>query len=181
MVLPAGRLVLAERVEPEIAGLGGRIGARREEMKLTQPELARMADVNKSTLQAIEQGKIPNTGINNVLKIARALGMPIEELLFGRDLEASRAVAVYRWLSDEDKDLFVRLGHSIREFRQERKPTPMKRGTSIEDQDVDDGGRPRPHITEQQLQQGIRQGKLAAEPKDLSFDVEHEQAEQLDP
>ena len=53
----------------------------REKKGLSQEKLARLANVSNNTMVNIESGKQTNPTIETVLKIAKALGVDIEELL----------------------------------------------------------------------------------------------------
>lgn len=53
----------------------------REKKGLSQEKLARIADVSNNTIVNIESGKQTNPTIETVSKIAKALGVDIEELL----------------------------------------------------------------------------------------------------
>lgn len=53
----------------------------REKLGLSQERLARLADVSTNTIINIESGKQKNPTVETISKIAKALNMPIEELL----------------------------------------------------------------------------------------------------
>ena len=53
----------------------------REKKGLSQEKLARIADVSNNTIVNIESGKQKNPTIETVSKIAKALGVAIEELI----------------------------------------------------------------------------------------------------
>jgi len=53
----------------------------REKKGLSQEKLARLANVSNNTMVNIESGKQTNPTIETVSKIAKALGVEIEELL----------------------------------------------------------------------------------------------------
>lgn len=53
----------------------------RKEKGLTQEGLARKADISFHTLVKIESGGIKNPRIETVIKLAKALGIGVEELL----------------------------------------------------------------------------------------------------
>ncbi|MBI5893996.1 MAG: helix-turn-helix transcriptional regulator [Deltaproteobacteria bacterium] len=53
----------------------------REKAGLSQEKLARLADVSNNTLINIEAGKQGNPTIETLKKIARALNVPIEDLI----------------------------------------------------------------------------------------------------
>ncbi len=49
--------------------------------KLSQEKLARLADISYNTIVKIETGSTPNPGIKTISKIARALGVMVDELI----------------------------------------------------------------------------------------------------
>ena len=49
--------------------LGAQIAARRKHLRLSQAELARKASVGRSTLDALENGRIGELGFSKVTKI----------------------------------------------------------------------------------------------------------------
>ena len=53
----------------------------REKKGLSQEKLARIADVSNNTIVNIESGKQKNPTIETVSKIAKALGVAIDELI----------------------------------------------------------------------------------------------------
>ena len=52
----------------------------REEKGMTQEQLAEKANVNRSLLNQLETGKLKNTSINTLQKIAETLNCKITEL-----------------------------------------------------------------------------------------------------
>ncbi len=61
--------------------LGNRLRELRGERGLTQAELAAMVRVSRKTINTVENGVfVPSTLL--ALKIARALGLPAEEIFF---------------------------------------------------------------------------------------------------
>lgn len=69
-----------------MAGVGERIKKRRQELEWTQDQLAQKAGISKSFLSDLENGK-RSVGAENLLDIARALGVSIDYLMTG---EASK-------------------------------------------------------------------------------------------
>ena len=61
--------------------IGEKIKKRRNEISLTQDELARKADIPYTTLVKIETGKVRNPSVDTVKKIASALNITIDELI----------------------------------------------------------------------------------------------------
>lgn len=53
----------------------------REKLGVSQEKLARLADVSNSTIVNIEAGKQQNPTVETIKKIAKALGVSIEELV----------------------------------------------------------------------------------------------------
>ncbi|MBI2415313.1 MAG: helix-turn-helix transcriptional regulator [Candidatus Kerfeldbacteria bacterium] len=53
----------------------------REKAGLSQEKLARLADVSNNTLINIEAGKQDNPTIDTLKKVAKALSVPIEDLI----------------------------------------------------------------------------------------------------
>ena len=53
----------------------------REKMGISQEKLARLADVSNNTIINIEASKQNNPTIQTLKKIAKALGVPIEDLI----------------------------------------------------------------------------------------------------
>jgi len=53
----------------------------RERMGISQEKLARLADVSNNTIINIEAGKQGNPTIETLKKIAKALNVPIEDLI----------------------------------------------------------------------------------------------------
>ena len=53
----------------------------REKTGLSQEKLARLADVSNNTIINIEAGKQDNPTIETLKKIAKALNMPVEDLI----------------------------------------------------------------------------------------------------
>lgn len=66
-----------------MAGVGERIKARRLELEWTQDQLAQKAGISKSFLSDLENGK-RSVGAENLLDIARALGVSIDYLMTGQ-------------------------------------------------------------------------------------------------
>ena len=62
-------------------GLANRIKEKRAELGLTQAELAERCGVTRKTVNTVENGVfVPSTLL--ALKLARALGLPVEELFW---------------------------------------------------------------------------------------------------
>jgi len=69
---------MAESSKNDIAKTVKRL---REKAGLSQEKLARLADVSNNTLINIEAGKQDNPTIETLKKIAKALNVPIEDLI----------------------------------------------------------------------------------------------------
>jgi len=61
--------------------LGENIKRFRQKRKLTQDKLARLADIPYTSITKIETGVIKQPSVQAVAKIAKALGVSIEELI----------------------------------------------------------------------------------------------------
>ena len=72
-----------------MAGVGERIKTRRLELGWTQDQLALKAGISKSFLSDLENGK-SSVGAENLLDIARALGVSLDFLMTGRRARTSR-------------------------------------------------------------------------------------------
>lgn len=53
----------------------------REKMGLSQEKLARLADISNNTIINIEAGKQDNPTIDILKKVAKALNVPVEDLI----------------------------------------------------------------------------------------------------
>jgi transcriptional regulator with XRE-family HTH domain len=62
--------------------VGGRIRSRRNQLGLTQEDLARLAEIDRKHVSSIETGKA-EPGIWTILRIAGALRLPLSELTDG--------------------------------------------------------------------------------------------------
>jgi transcriptional regulator with XRE-family HTH domain len=61
-----------------ISELGRRVRARRREVDLTAAEVAQLARVSRRLLLEVEQGKRPNAGFANVLRVLEVLGLRLD-------------------------------------------------------------------------------------------------------
>lgn len=73
-----------------MAGVGERIKKRRAELGWTQDQLAQKAGLSKSFLSDLENGK-RSVGAENLLEIARALGVSIDFLMTGEASQDQQA------------------------------------------------------------------------------------------
>ncbi|GJM34168.1 MAG: hypothetical protein DHS20C18_31690 [Saprospiraceae bacterium] len=63
--------------------VGGTIRYHRRQQGLSQDTFARKAEINRSYFAAIERGE-RNVAVLNLIKIAKALGVEVSELLAGK-------------------------------------------------------------------------------------------------
>ncbi len=70
--------------DPVLAAVGLRLRQHREAKGLTQERLAEKADLDQTYISGIERG-LRNPGIKNIVRLARALGIPAAKLLEGVD------------------------------------------------------------------------------------------------
>ena len=73
-----------------MASVGERIRGRRGELGWTQDQLAQKAGLSKSFLSDLENGK-RSVGANNLLDIARALGVSLDFLMTGTASQDQRS------------------------------------------------------------------------------------------
>jgi len=64
----------------DLRGFGSRVRAERDRVGISQEELAERAGLHRTYLGGVERGE-RNLGLLNVLRIARALGIPPAVLL----------------------------------------------------------------------------------------------------
>lgn len=58
----------------------------REELKMSQVELAKRANVSRTIISGLENGTITVTTTDTLLKIARALGKNVSDIFFDNDV-----------------------------------------------------------------------------------------------
>ena len=68
-------------VESSKTNLAKKVKQLREKLGLSQEKLARLADVSNNTVINIEVGKQDNPTIDTLKKVAKALNIPVEELI----------------------------------------------------------------------------------------------------
>lgn len=61
-----------------LSTLGEQIASRRKALGLTQPALAKKANVGRSTLDALENGRLGELGFTKITNILSALGMQLK-------------------------------------------------------------------------------------------------------
>lgn len=57
-----------------------KIKAKREELRMTQEELAEKANISRQTVHALETGKAGNVLMSTMMAIARALDSKVDEI-----------------------------------------------------------------------------------------------------
>ena len=67
--------------ESSKTNLAKKVKQLREKLGLSQEKLARLADVSNNTIINIEAGKQDNPTIDTLKKVAKALGIPVEDLI----------------------------------------------------------------------------------------------------
>ncbi|PIU03742.1 hypothetical protein COT44_01545 [Candidatus Shapirobacteria bacterium CG08_land_8_20_14_0_20_39_18] len=61
--------------------IGGNIKKARAKLGLTQDDLAKKADIKYTTLTKVESGVVNKPSVQTMAKIAKALGVLIEDLI----------------------------------------------------------------------------------------------------
>jgi transcriptional regulator with XRE-family HTH domain len=61
----------------DLVSVGEQIARKRNQLKLTQAELARKAGVSRATLDALENGRTGELGFSKVSKLLAALGLEL--------------------------------------------------------------------------------------------------------
>jgi transcriptional regulator with XRE-family HTH domain len=67
---------------PELVEFGRRVRDRRAELGLSQEELAERADLHRTYISSLEQGR-RNVAVHNVVRLARALDVDPADLVRG--------------------------------------------------------------------------------------------------
>lgn len=73
-----------EKSDPPLELLGQKIRLLRQSKDLSQEAFAHIADIDRSYIGQIERGE-RNIAFSNILKIARALGVKVSNLVEGID------------------------------------------------------------------------------------------------
>lgn len=63
--------------------IGERIKKRRKELGITQQELAAKVGVSRNSLSRIETADVPNMTVYTAMRIAQALGISMDFLIYG--------------------------------------------------------------------------------------------------
>jgi len=95
--------------------LGARIRSAREDAKLTQEQLAELADMDQSAISKIEKG-IRSLDTFGLLRIAKSVGRPVTWLLdVDRDLDddEEHLLFLYRQCSDRDRATVLELARNL--------------------------------------------------------------------
>lgn len=66
-------------LDPVLVALGKAISSARKSQGVSQEELAHRSEIDRSYMSAIERGT-QNPGVMAIVKIAKAIGIPISEL-----------------------------------------------------------------------------------------------------
>ena len=61
-----------------ISTIGRQIAAKRKKLGLSQVELARKASIGRSTLDALENGRMGELGFSKIAKVLSVLGMELK-------------------------------------------------------------------------------------------------------
>jgi transcriptional regulator with XRE-family HTH domain len=75
--------------QTDLQRFGSRVRAERERLGVSQEELADRAGMHRTYLGGVERGE-RNLGLLNVVRIAKALGLPASTLLADIDRRTSR-------------------------------------------------------------------------------------------
>jgi transcriptional regulator with XRE-family HTH domain len=62
----------------DLYSLGSQIAIRRKKLKLSQSELAMRAFIGRTTLDALENGRIGELGFSRITRVLSALGMELK-------------------------------------------------------------------------------------------------------
>lgn len=61
-----------------LSSLGIEIATKRKKLRLSQTELAKRASIGRSTLDALENGRIGELGFSKIAKVLSALGLELK-------------------------------------------------------------------------------------------------------
>ena len=73
------------------------IRARREQLRMTQEELARKSGISRSTVSALENGTAHSTVVSTLQKIAYALDTTVADLFFEQSVNNFEQKEEGRW------------------------------------------------------------------------------------
>lgn len=74
--------------------MGYKIKEIREAQRLTQEELAEKSGVSRATISAMENGVDRNTASKTLLRLARALGVTIDQIFCAESVNRSNTLAI---------------------------------------------------------------------------------------
>ena len=97
-------------------GLGGRIKARREELGLTQLQLAQVLEVTPQHISVIEKNKRAPS-LDSLAKLAQELGVTTDYLITGKESVVSDIISVVKaddMLTLENKNALVSIIKALR-------------------------------------------------------------------
>jgi transcriptional regulator with XRE-family HTH domain len=80
----------------ELRTIGNLIAGRRRELRLTLSDLASRARVGRSTLAALESGKLAELGLGRVARLCREVGLVLE----ARPMHLEQPLMVHRHLTE---------------------------------------------------------------------------------
>ena len=66
----------------ELAEMGIKIRERREELRMTQEELAQKSGVSRQTISSLETGKYEDVLVSTLAAIATALGTTVDKIFY---------------------------------------------------------------------------------------------------
>ena len=97
-----------------LAGMGQRIRKRRQELNLTQQDLADALNLTPQHISVIEQGK-RTPSLFSLIKLAEELGVDISYLAIGTEGQVVRAIAAIR----ADKNLGLKVKKALADLVEE--------------------------------------------------------------
>jgi XRE family transcriptional regulator, regulator of sulfur utilization len=96
--------------EPDMNHIGDHIRITRGRAGLSQQELAERSGISKAQISRLEAGSQDNPGIKTLIPIASALGVSLEELIYGEQSEnISYMNEVIENMEEEDKKAIKKL------------------------------------------------------------------------
>lgn len=69
--------------------VGGNIARERHNQHMTQEQLAEFSDLTINYLSKIERGTVKQVGANTLYRISKALGVTMDSLMTGNDIQSS--------------------------------------------------------------------------------------------
>ncbi|PIR02711.1 MAG: hypothetical protein CO031_02080 [Candidatus Nealsonbacteria bacterium CG_4_9_14_0_2_um_filter_37_38] len=80
----------------ELSTIGENIRYHRKKLGLSQDKLSKLAEVAYNTVVKIESGENPNPTIDTLTKIAKALGVSVDNLLKIHENKISKQCQIYK-------------------------------------------------------------------------------------